>query len=156
MTVGVSMFGVCYGHQLMAHALGGRVDYHPRGREVGCQRIRLSSEAANDALLAGSPQTFEAHLMHEQSIVKLPPHAQVLASSAHDAYQIVRYGPNAVSTQFHPEFTPGITEACIRRRADALSEEGLNVDELIGNLRDTQEARDLLTRFVESAALRGS
>jgi GMP synthase (glutamine-hydrolysing) len=89
--------------------------------------------------------------MHEQSIVELPPGAQVLASSNHDAYQIVRYGPHAVSTQFHPEFTPAITEACIRRRANTLSDEGLNVEELIGNLRDTHEARELLARFVESA-----
>ena len=152
--VGMPLFGVCYGHQLMAHALGGRIDYHPRGREVGCQTIRLLPAAIDDALFAGLPTTFSAHLMHEQSIVELPHGAQVLASSDHDPYQIVRYGPNAISVQFHPEFTPPISEACIRRCAGALLAEGMNPEELVGNLQDTQDARQLLRQFVENTCSR--
>jgi GMP synthase (glutamine-hydrolysing) len=150
MAIDMPLFGVCYGHQLMAHALGGRVDYHPRGREVGCQTIRLSPEAADDNLLSHFPSIFTAHLMHEQSIVELPPGAQVLASSDHDAYQIVRYGSRALSVQFHPEFTPAITETCIRRRRDVLLEEGLQPEELVRDLHDTPDARNLLAQFVSA------
>jgi len=44
MDAGLPLFGVCYGHQLMAHALGGRVDYLPGGREIGTQAIELSPD----------------------------------------------------------------------------------------------------------------
>ncbi|MDR3100355.1 MAG: glutamine amidotransferase [Paraburkholderia sp.] len=151
MAVQMPLFGVCYGHQLMAHALGGRVDYHPKGREVGCQQITLSSAATEDALLRDWPTTFTAHLTHEQSVIKLPPGAQMLASSEHDANQIVRYGPNAISTQFHPEFTPLQSEACIRRRIEVLRSEGKDPEALLNALEDTREARRILTSFVELA-----
>ena len=54
------MFGVCYGHQLLAHALGGKVGYNPAGREVGTQPVELLPPAAGDKLLAGLPPTFPA------------------------------------------------------------------------------------------------
>ena len=150
MDIGMPLFGVCYGHQLMAHALGGRVDYHPGGREVGCKTISLLPAAADDTLLSDWPLTFKAHLTHEQSVIELPPGARVLASSEHDPHQIVRYGPNAISTQFHPEFTPQVSEACIRRRADVLRNDGTDPNALIRALEDTGEARRLLVSFVEA------
>lgn len=146
--VDMPLFGVCYGHQLMAHALGGKVDYHPRGREVGCHSITLTREAAHDPLLRDWPAAFTAHLTHEQSVVELPAGAQVLASSAHDKHQIVRYGPNAISTQFHPEFTAEIARACIENSADVLRAEGADPAALIGKLVQTHHAARLLKQFV--------
>ncbi len=43
MAVEMPLFGICYGHQLMADALGGEVAYHPAGRETGCKAITLSA-----------------------------------------------------------------------------------------------------------------
>ncbi|WP_349608385.1 MULTISPECIES: glutamine amidotransferase [Cupriavidus] len=146
--VGMSIFGVCYGHQLMAHALGGRVDFHPDGREMGCHRIHKTSAAGNDPLLSKWPESFTAHLTHEQTIIELPRGAEALAFSAHDPHQIVRYGPNALSTQFHPEFTRTIAAACIRRRADILQREGRDPDAMLSSLEETYEATTLLKAFV--------
>lgn len=152
MGLGMPLFGVCYGHQLMAHALGGRAGYHPAGIEVGCQQIDLLPAAAADPLLQALPSRFGAHLTHRQTVLALPVGAQVLARSAHDAHQIVRYGPHAVSTQFHPEFTPRISAACVARRAEQLRSEGRDPDALLAGLHDTPEARGLLQRFVRAYA----
>lgn len=153
MAVEMPLFGVCYGHQLMAYALGGQVDFHPLGREVGCLPVSLNANAEQDPLLKDWPTRFSVHLTHEQSVLTLPPSAVNLAASDHDPHQIVRYGPKAMSTQFHPEFTPDIAGACIRRRADALREEGRDPDALLAGLVETEEASNLLRRFVSTVQM---
>ncbi|MBN0903368.1 gamma-glutamyl-gamma-aminobutyrate hydrolase family protein, partial [Pseudomonas aeruginosa] len=70
--IDMPLFGVCYGHQLMAHALGGEVAYHPGGRESGSQTITLSPWGVDDPLLSGLPATFPAHLSHLQTVTRLP------------------------------------------------------------------------------------
>ena len=56
MQAGIPLFGVCYGHQLIAHALGGEVGYLPAGREMGSYEIALNEEAGADPLLADLPE----------------------------------------------------------------------------------------------------
>ncbi len=148
MAIGMPLFGVCYGHQLMADALGGKVDYHPEGVEVGCLDVELLPQAADDPLVGVLPARFPAHLTHMQSVLEPPPGAQVLARSAQDACQILRYGPRAISTQFHPEFIPSITTACVQRREQMLRDRGIDPQQLIDGVQDTPEARGLMQRFV--------
>nr|WP_318381699.1 glutamine amidotransferase [uncultured Enterobacter sp.] len=145
----VPVFGVCYGHQLMAHALGGDVDYHPRGLEFGCRNVVLNAAAIDDPLLDGFPPQFPAHLTHMQTITRLPEGAVALASSDHDAHQIVRYSSNAYSTQFHPEFTPEIARSMINLRAESLREAGKDPEQLLQAITTATEASAILTRFIE-------
>ncbi|BDB71308.1 MULTISPECIES: glutamine amidotransferase [Comamonas] len=149
-TQGMPLMGVCYGHQLMAHALGGTVDYHPDGREMGSLEIELHAEAALDPWLTGSPPRFHAQLTHLQTILHLPAGAIALARSAHDPHQIVRYSPTAVSMQFHPEFTPEVMAACINARAPVLRSEGLDPTAMLQSVRPTPTPLALLKRFIES------
>ncbi|WP_104662437.1 glutamine amidotransferase [Ensifer adhaerens] len=151
MAIELPIFGVCYGHQLMADALGGQVDYHPGGREIGTQTVRLHAGAQLDPLLNVVPAEFPAHLTHMQTVIALPAGAQVLAASDHDPHQIVRYGRNAISTQFHPEFTPDICAAVIRLRADVLVREGRDLDALLASVEDAPVPLGLLRRFVKQA-----
>lgn len=110
MRIKLPIFGVCYGHQLLAHALGGKVDYLPQGMEVGTLNIELLPAAANDKRLAILPPRFKANLIHSQSVLTPPPGAEVLARSQRDPYQILRYGDNALTTQFHPEFNGAVMQ----------------------------------------------
>lgn len=149
MAVNMPLFGVCFGHQLIAHALGGVVDDHPNGLEIGCLEVALEAQAGSDPLLQPLPPRFLAHLTHFQSVLRLPDSAQALAHSAHDAHQIVRYGPHAVSTQFHPEFTPRISGAYLQHRANVVAAQGQDKAALCAALTTTPEAQSVLKAFVE-------
>ncbi len=148
---GIPVLGVCFGHQLLAHALGGRVDYHPSGREIGTVRIERLATAADDALLGQSPATFQAHASHQQSVLELPRDAVVLASSSHDPHHAVRYAPRVWGLQFHPEFSVGIMRDYLQRRRQAM-----NGDCPAGCCADRADApapiaRRLLRRFRDIA-----
>ncbi len=108
---GVPTLGICYGHQLLAYALGGKVDYNPRGREMGTAEVTLLEPAFDDALLSGLPSPFKAHLCHAQSVLELPPGAVPLASSSWDRNQAFRADDCAWGVQFHPEFDADIMRA---------------------------------------------
>lgn len=141
------MFGVCYGHQLMAHALGGRVDYLPGGREIGTLPIECLAGSSDDPLLAKLPRSFRAHTTHEQSVLEPPAGAQVLARSARDPHHLLRYGPQAVSVQFHPEFNAEVMRAYIQRKRHDLHREGGDPASIFRAVAPTPLARQLLRRF---------
>jgi GMP synthase (glutamine-hydrolysing) len=147
------LFGVCYGHQLMAHAFGGTVGWLPAGREIGTESItRLSPDDAHG--FRELPSSFPAQTTHRQSVLEPPSGAEVLARSQRDPHQLLRYAPNALSSQFHPEFTPDFMRAYIEVRADALREEGLDPDMLLADVRETEAARLLLEHFAHAALTR--
>lgn len=152
MDIDLPLFGVCFGHQLMAHALGGRVDYLPGGREMGTQAIQTLPAASSDPLAGALPSAFRAHTTHEQSVLEPPPGAVVLARSARDPHQLLRYGPHAVSSQFHPEFSADVMRAYVRRRRAVMRSEGSDPDRIYQGVAATPVARRLLQRF---AARRG-
>lgn len=141
------LFGVCYGHQLMAHALGGRVDYLPGGREIGTVPIQVSVQAKQDPVAAALPETFRAHTTHEQSVLEIPKGSVVLASSARDPHHLLRYGRNAVSVQFHPEFNADVMRAYIHRKRMDMHREGFDPHHTFRQVAPTPTARRLLRHF---------
>ena len=108
------VLGICYGHQLLAHALGGEVDYHPGGIELGTIPVELLPAAQDDALFADMPPRFGGQSAHRQSVRQLPTGAVVLAGNSFEPHQAVRYAHNAWGVQFHPEFSAAATQAYVR------------------------------------------
>lgn len=102
------LFGVCYGHQLIAHALGGEVGVNPGGCEQGLQLIELCGDYQNEPLLKHLPQRISAWLSHQQTVLRPPVDAKVMGFSAQDACQIIKYSDTTFSVQFHPEFSLSI------------------------------------------------
>ncbi|HYG46078.1 MAG TPA: glutamine amidotransferase [Bordetella sp.] len=145
---GTPIFGVCYGHQLLAHALGGAVDYNPLGRELGTQAIECLPAAAGDPLMSGLPVSFPAQLLHAQTVTRLPAGAVALARSGLDAHQLVRWAPRIYSAQFHPEFGPEFMHDHLQRHQADYARVGLDAALLARTLRPTPTAAGLLRRFL--------
>lgn len=145
------VLGVCYGHQLMAHALGGRVGDLSGGPERGLFELQLTAAGQADPWLADLPPRFAACLSHRQSVLQPPPMAQVLGGTARDPFQLLRYGPQALSMQPHPEFTPDIMAACAAGRGNG--EPALDVRAPAEVIRRPwlPQPLALLRRFVDAA-----
>lgn len=101
---GVPMVGVCFGHQIMAQALGGRVEKFAGGWCVGRQHYEL----------AGQPEGIDLFAWHQDQVVAPPDEAEVIAASDFCRYAGLAYGPRAMSVQPHPEFDAEV----LRRLAD--------------------------------------
>jgi GMP synthase (glutamine-hydrolysing) len=147
LALGLPVLGICYGHQLLAHACGGHVDYHPNGREIGTVPVALTAAAFGDALLGGLPSRFLAYTSHSQAVLRLPDSAVLLGASAHDAHQAFRIGERAWGVQFHPEFTARIMRTYVQVRHAVLREEGFDVDTLLRDVVETPAASAVLRRF---------
>lgn len=148
---GAPVFGICYGHQLLAHALGGTVGDNPRGREMGTVAVDLDPQAADDPLFAGMPATILAQATHLQSVLAPPEGATVLAASALDACHAFRWGDAAWGVQFHPEFSGTHMRGYIDSRRDALAAEGRDPVAVRDAVRAAPRAREVLRRFVRHA-----
>ncbi|MDX3905503.1 MAG: glutamine amidotransferase [Pigmentiphaga sp.] len=151
MDASLPMFGICYGHQLMSYSLGGRIDYLGDGRELGTQQVELTDEAKSDPLLAGIPALFAAHFIHEQTVAEPPAGTVVLARNGRDRHQMLRYGPRAVSVQFHPEFTVPVMRAYFDVMKTGLAEEGLDVPALRAAVAETPVSHGIMRRFFQAA-----
>ena len=119
-----ALVGVCFGHQLMAQAFGGKVIKSPKGWGVGEQEYRvLKSEAwmdgATSIRLPGS---------HQDQVVELPPGVEVVAASEFSAMGALAWRDQpAISIQLHPEFEPVYAMALIEaRRGSRYTDEQAN------------------------------
>ncbi|MFY2762655.1 glutamine amidotransferase [Arenimonas sp. MALMAid1274] len=148
---GTPLFGICYGHQLLAHALGGQVDYNPRGREMGTVPVELDAAAGHDALFSGLGTRFDAHTTHLQTVTAPPPGATVLARSERDDCQAFRWGDSVWGVQFHPEFSTGMMRGYIQARSEALANEGTCHQGLLRAVKPAPLARRVLRRFIHVA-----
>jgi GMP synthase (glutamine-hydrolysing) len=146
---GTPTLGICYGHQLLAHALGGRVGRNPRGREIGTVEIALHAEARGDALFAELPASLRMQSTHVESVLELPAGARLLASSAGDPHQAFAWGERAWGVQFHPEFDADVVRTYVAARRALILSEGLDADALLRGASDSPHGAQILRRFAD-------
>ncbi len=143
----IPLLGICYGHQLIAKAMGGVVDFHPRGIEIGTADIDCVMPRDGDQLFNNLPPRFKAHVFHSQTIIKLPESAVLVAKNDFEPHHAFRIGSSAWGVQFHPESDIPILKAYIENLTQAIVDSGQDPSLVLDGVEETPIAFKLLKRF---------
>ncbi|MEQ8897370.1 MAG: type 1 glutamine amidotransferase [Roseovarius sp.] len=132
---GQPMIGVCFGHQIIAQALGGKVIKYPGGWSVGRTEYDLDGE------------TLALNAWHQDQVVELPQGAEVIGKSDFCANAALVYGDRILTIQPHPEFSPDIVADLIRLRG-----KGVVPDDLLEGATARLDASTDADRFADRMA----
>lgn len=102
---GVPLVGICFGHQIIAQALGGKVVKYSGGWAVGAQDYDFN----------GQPVTLNA--WHQDQVVSVPEDAEIAGSNAFCENAALIYGDRAYTVQAHPEFDDAFIQGLMDTRA---------------------------------------
>jgi len=150
-------FGSCWGHQLIARALGGRVEHDAERAEMGCHHVELTAYGRTDTLFKDFPSSFMANMGHHDRVVSLPESAVELAFNSSQPNEAFRIRDRPMyGTQFHSELDAHRErERLIRYREYYLKQ--LPSEEVFQNvlhgLRETTEVDHLMFDFLSKFAV---
>jgi GMP synthase-like glutamine amidotransferase len=113
------MIGVCFGHQVMAQALGGEVIKSPKGWGAGLHRY----EVVHPQRWTNGERRIAVPASHQDQVVRQPPYTEVVAKSDFTPFAALSWTDRpAISFQFHPEFSVGYAKALIEKRFDRVND----------------------------------
>lgn len=146
----IPIFGICFGHQILASALGGRVETLPTW-EFGEHPVFLQGEHPYLKDFDSGSLTLQVHQDH---VAELPPGAVALGLSEKTPHQIFAIG-KSFGVQFHPEYTVEMLHTIIAKRHEKFVEKGpflseSHLQELSQHWGLPQAPRQILRRFLET------
>jgi GMP synthase-like glutamine amidotransferase len=139
----VPQIGICFGHQALAEALGGKVIKSPKGFAAG--RHTYDVLACPGLPADTCPKTISIAASHQDQVVALPPGAEVIAKSDFTPFAGLYYADNpAMSFQCHPEFSDAFSAALYRSRRERL---GAATDPAVESLQIADD-NQLVARWI--------
>ena len=140
------MVGVCFGHQVMAEALGGHVEKSDRGWGAGLHRYEV---VRPEPWLDGA-STISVPASHQDQVVVRPPNTEVVAQSDFTPFAALAWTDRpAISFQFHPEFSPAFARALIEKRYDIVPDPDAAIASLDAP-NDNARVGGWIRRFLEA------
>ncbi|RZJ46524.1 MAG: type 1 glutamine amidotransferase [Brevundimonas sp.] len=137
----LKLVGVCFGHQAMAQALGGRVEKSEKGWGVGLHRYQAGSET----WMTPGAATVAIPVSHQDQVVAIPAGARITLHSAFTPHAGLAWGEDAISFQGHPEFTPAYASDLTAGRRGRI--DPALVDQALESLREPND-RALVTDWI--------
>ena len=145
---GLPMIGVCFGHQIMAAAMGGKVVKSDLGWKVGLRSYQVDRTFD---WMAAPPDSVAIHAWHQDQVVELPPTAEVFLSAEDCPFAGLNYGDSMISVQAHPEIEADYEAALLEMFAGKLLPDDIaraGLDSLRGDDGpDTQVLADWFADF---------
>lgn len=139
-TTGKPMLGICFGHQIIAEAFGGKVESFSGGWGVGLHSYNLIGESN---FIADQPEAFTISAMHRYQVTEKPENAVVFAESDFCEFAGLVYGDNILTFQAHPEFNLQYEDALVDLRKGAVIPDD-TADAGLASLRQEGAATDSL------------
>jgi GMP synthase-like glutamine amidotransferase len=143
---GARMVGVCFGHQVMAEALGGHVEKSDQGWGAGLHRY----DVVRPKSWMDGAEAIAAPASHQDQVVVQPPNTEVVAQSDFTPFAALAWTDrSAISFQFHPEFSPAFAKALIEQRYDIVPDPDAAIASLDAP-NDNARVGGWIRRFLEA------
>lgn len=115
----VPYVGICFGHQLLAQAMGGRVERAAGGWNVGVHEYRIDRALP---FMDPTPAAIRLIASHQDQVVSVPPGATVIAHAPDGSCPVggIAVGDRAWTLQLHPEFVPALAARLLDLRVDII------------------------------------
>lgn len=145
------VFGACFGHQIIAKALGGHVGPNPKGWELGTVQ---SSQVKLAPWTRELPKKFPLYAAHIEQVLELPRGAETLAMSEYCPIAAYAIDDTVYTTQYHPEMRPDFIEALVTYLAKDLDEAVIsNAQASLAHVVDMSLYAETIAQFFENVNL---
>ena len=124
-----SIFGSCWGLQVLVTAAGGKIQKNPNGLEaIVAKNNSLNEEGVKHPMYYGKSKTFDSFCFHYDDTETLPENTTILAANENSKIQAISFtneNSKVWAVQYHPEFDPVWMSGLMRQREKLLLEEGI-------------------------------